>query len=412
MDDSFFDKPLTRKRLLATAGTAAASFGLVPGWFLRAAAAARQRSRKVLVVLFQRGAADGLNIVPPFGDADYRKARPNIGIEAPTRGSETIDLDGRFGLHPRLAELAPLWKAGRMAIVHAAGSPDGTRSHFDAQDYMESGTPGVKSTQDGWLNRAMAAAPGRRDPMAAVAIAARLPRTLRGAYPALATTGADQLKAGGMMIDSFESVYDEAADALLAGPARDIAEARRSLHGVEKVDREAFQRAGYPKGRLGRDLFELARLLDADVGLRVGFVEMGGWDHHFNEGSVDGQLARRLDELGGAIAAFYRQLGDRAEDVLLLTMTEFGRALEENGNGGTDHGHASVMLAFGGAVKGARVHGRWPGLAKERLFEQRDLAVTTDYRQVVSEVLSSHCGVPNLAKVFPGGPFAPIGLLA
>jgi len=399
---------MTRRRFLSLGGLALAGWA-APRW-VRAAAAAARGSSKTLVVLFQRGAADGLNIIPPYADPAYRKARPSIRILEPGRPEGALDLEGGFGLHPRLAPLLPLWKEGRFAVVHAAGSPDATRSHFDAQDCMESGTPGRKATQDGWLNRALSASRIPRGPLAAVALAGRTPRTMAGAYPVLAVSSADQLRGGGATEESFESVYEDAVDDLLSGPARDLGRARKAVAGLEKADGAAVEAAGYPKGKLGRDFFEIARLIKADVGLRVGFLEAGGWDHHFNEGSTQGQLARRLDELGGSIAAFYRDLGARGDGVLLLTMTEFGRALEENGNGGTDHGHGSVMTLFG-PVKGGKVYGSWPGLGEKALFESRDLAVTTDYRRVVSEILRGHLGLQDTAAVFPGGPHAPLGLL-
>ncbi len=401
---------MTRRRFLALGGLTLASWGLAPGWARAAAASAARGSRKILVVLFQRGAADGLNIIPPYADPAYRKARPSIRIAEPGRQDGALDLDGTFGLHPRLAPLLPLWKEGRFAVIHAVGSPDVTRSHFDAQDYMESGTPGLKATQDGWLNRALTAGKVPRGPLGAVALAGRTPRTMQGAYPVLAVSSADQLRGGGAAADSFESVYEEAVDDLLSGPARELGRARKAVSGLEKADGRAVEARGYPKGKLGRDFFELARLIKADVGLRVGFLEAGGWDHHYNEGGAQGQLARRLDELGGSIAAFYTDLGSRAEDVLLVTMTEFGRTLEENGNGGTDHGHGSVMTLFG-PVKGGKVYGKWPGLGAKALHESRDLAVTTDYRAVVSEVLRGHLGIANTTAVFPGGPAASLGLL-
>ena len=404
-------RPLTRRQFLAFAGLTVAGLGALPHWIRRAGAALDSRRKKILIVLFQRGAADGLNIVPPFLDPIYVRSRPSIRIQDPTRGTEgAIDLDGRFGLHPRLAPLMPLWKTGRFAIVQAAGSHDPTRSHFDAQDFMESGTPGIKSTETGWLNRTLSAGKFRRDPLAAVSITPRLPRSMRGPFPVQSAQSADELK-GGPAADTFESLYEEAADTLLAGAAKELAEASQLARKLPKFDPTELERAGYPKGRIGRDFFELARLILSDVGLRIGFLEAGGWDHHFNEGSSEGQLARRLDEVGTSIAAFFRQLGDRSEDVLLVTMTEFGRTIEENGNGGTDHGHAGVMMLFGGALRGGKVYGRWPGLEPERRFEGRDLEVTTDFRQVLGEVVDKHLGLRQLTAVFPGGPFAPLGLL-
>ena len=400
---------MTRRRFLALGGVAFAGWGLAPSW-VRAAATAARGAKKVLIVLFQRGAADWFNIVPPYADPAYRKARPSIRIQEPGRDEGALDLDGRFGLHPRLAPLLPLWKEGRFGMVNATGSPEATRSHFDAQNYMENGTPGLKSTQDGWFNRALAAGRVPKGALTAVAIGGRTPLMMQGAYPIMALSSVDQLNGDGAAAESFESVYDEAVDALLSGPARELGGARKAVSGLPKADARAVEKAGYPKGRLGRDFFEVARLIKANVGLRAGYLEADGWDHHYDEGSTQGQLARRLDELGGSIAAFYQDLGAESENVLLLTMTEFGRTLEENGNGGTDHGHGSAMALFG-PVKGGRIHGRWPGLDPSALHESRDLAVTTDYRAVVGEILRGHLGVADLSAVFPGAADAPLGLL-
>lgn len=401
-------RDLTRREFLALGGLAAASLGL-PSW-ARAAAQAAARSGKTLVVVLQRGAMDGLSAVVPFGDADYRKARPGIALPPPGQDGGVLDLDGTFGLHPALAPLLPLYKDGALALVQAAGSPDGTRSHFDAQDFLESGTPGVKTTEDGWLDRALLARKVARDPLAAVAIAPRLPRVLRGAFGATAITGADALK-GAPLENSLEALYDGAVDELLSGAARDLSAARQELDGVTRAAPGDSEKAGYPKARIGKDLFELARVLKAGLGTRVGFVEVGGWDTHFNQGASQGQLAKRFEELSGALAAFHADLGSRAQDVVVLTMTEFGRTVEENGNGGTDHGHASVMMVLGGKVKGGRVHGRWPGLAPEARFEGRDLEVTTDFRRVAGELATAHLGLKDLTAVFPGGPWPPLGLI-
>ncbi|MDE2490249.1 MAG: DUF1501 domain-containing protein [Elusimicrobia bacterium] len=402
------DETLTRRQFLALSGLAATALAL-PDW-ARAAADAARPSGKTVVVVLQRGAMDGLNVVVPFRDPFYRKARPTIGLAAPGRPGGVLDLDGTFGLHPALADLLPLYKEGRLAFVQAAGSPDGTRSHFDAQDYMESGTPGVKTTEDGWLDRAMLARRAARDPLAAVAIAPRLPLMMRGRFPVAAFTRVEELR-GVPLEGSFEALYDGAVDALLSGAARDLGETRRALAGLPKAGPDAHLALGYPRESPGRDLFELARVLKAGLGTRVGFVEVGGWDHHFDEGAAEGRLARALKGLGRSLAAFHKDLGSRAQDVVLLTMTEFGRTLAENGNRGTDHGHASVMMALGGKVKGGRVWGRWPGLDPAQLYQDRDLAVTTDFRRVAGEALKTHLGLASLAPVFPGGTWEPLGLL-
>lgn len=242
----------------------------------------------------------------------------------------------------------------------------------------------------------------RTGPLAAVSVTQRLPRSLRGRAPAMAFTDADQVRAGGLKAGTFEELYDEAVDALLAGAAHDLKGAARLLGGVAPKEKGAAEALGYPKGGLGRDLFELSRLLKADVGVRLGFVEAGGWDTHSDQGAADGRLAQRLAELAGALAAFRRDLGPRADDVLVVAMTEFGRTAQENGNRGTDHGHGSVMLLLGAGVRGGRVHGRWPGLAEGALYEGRDLAVATDYRQTLTEALRGPMGLADLSGVFPG----------
>jgi len=414
MDPCDLSSQMTRRKFLLMSGLTVAGLGALPAWVVQAAQGLGKKTRKTLIILFQRGAADGLNIVVPFRDSIYQKARPSIRLEDPGRKGGVIDLDGQFGLHPQLASLVPLWKQGRFAIVQAAGSPDSTRSHFDAQDYMESGTPGIKNTADGWLNRALVSSPGEgKNPLSAVAISNRLPRMLRGDQPVMVTSNIDQLRNGGQAAGgSFEEMYEDSIDALLSGAIHDVKEAKQALLKLPPGGPADLEQAGYPKGKTGKDFSQLARLIKADVGLRFGFLDMGGWDHHVNEGSTEGILAKRLQEYGQGLAAFYNDIGDRAEDVVVVTMTEFGRTIEENGDAGTDHGHASVMFLFGGKLKGGKVYGRWPGLEKENRFEERDLAVTTDFRQVLSEVLKSHLGVSNLPKVFPGfQPLSPLGFL-
>lgn len=393
---------MNRRRFLVSGGTLLAGLGGAPLWLARAAAALAAPKR-ALVVLFLRGAADGLNILPPLGDARYRALRPSIHLPEPGRPGGALALGGPFGLHPALAPLLPFYKEGSLAFVHAAGSPAATRSHFDAQDFMETGSAGGRMYEEGWMSRALERGHAwRTGPLAAVSVTARLPRSLRGRAPAMAFTDADQVRAGGLKAASFEEMYDEAVDALLAGAAHDLKGAARLLADVPPKAKGAAEALGYPKGGLGRDLFELARLLKADVGVRLGFVEAGGWDTHLEQGAAEGRLAQRLAELGGALAAFRQDLGPRATDVLTVALTEFGRTAQENGNRGTDHGHGSVMLLLGAGVRGGRVHGRWPGLAEDALYERRDLAVTTDYRQVLTEALRGPLGLADLSGVFPG----------
>jgi uncharacterized protein (DUF1501 family) len=389
-----------------------AGVGSAPLWLQRAALAAdaAERKRKVLVAIFQRGAADGLNIVVPHGEQRYYDLRPTIAVARPSAnaapGETAIDLDGFFGLHPSLAPLKPLWDSRQLAIVHAAGSPDPTRSHFDAQDYMESGTPGLKATNDGWLNRALPKVEGKPSPVRAVSLGPVMPRTLRGSNSAVAV----ESLAGFNVRDAaaaktLEAMYGATGDRILNATGRETFEAVAILSALQKTPYQPANGAEYPRGRFGDSLRQVAQLIRADVGVEVAFADIGGWDHHVNEvgpkASV-GQLANRLDELAKALAAFQRDLGDRMEDVMVVTMSEFGRTAKENGNRGTDHGHANVMFALGGPVEGGKVYGKWPGLAQEQLYEQRDLALTTDFRDVLSEAVFRHLGNRSLDAVFPG----------
>jgi uncharacterized protein (DUF1501 family) len=389
-----------------------------PRFLVRAAVAAEPRG-KVLVAVFQRGAVDGLGMVVPHGDPRYAGARASIALRPPKRGESerALDLDGFFALHPALAPLVPLWKNRSLAVVHACGSPDTTRSHFDAQDYMESGTPGVKSTPDGWLARAARALPAKPAPFRAVALGPALPRALQGDAGAVAMQSIERFDVratddGGVARRGFESLYAEAARDRLSGTGRETFEAVKLLRGVDAARIAPARGAEYPRGQFGDAMRQIAQLVKADVGLEVAFADMQGWDTHVGQGAEQGQLALRLREFGGALAAFAQDLGDRMADVVVLTMSEFGRTVAENGNRGTDHGHATAMLVLGGPVRGGRVYGRWPGLAREQLFEGRDLAVTTDFRTLFAEVAGRHLGTAA-ASVFPGFKAPPsLGLFA
>jgi len=389
--------------------------GGLPRFLLRSAYAEGRSARpRILIAVFQRGAVDGLSMVVPHGDPDYYPSRGSIAIARPAAGASetTLDLDGFFGLHPAMLPLKPLWDAGRLAVVHACGSPDATRSHFDAQDYMESGTPGVKSTADGWLARGIEALrPEGASPFRAVAMGAQLPRILRGAAGAVAMSSvADfdvRAEAGATpgtvtARRGFESLYSRGVRDLLYGTGRQTFEAVRMLKAASPQRIAPANGAEYPRGRFGDSLKQIAQLIKAQVGLEVAFADSGGWDTHAGQGNERGQLAQRLAELGQGLAALDRDLGERMAEVVVLTMSEFGRTVRENGNRGTDHGHATAMLVLGGSVRGGRVHGRWPGLSPERLFEGRDLAVTTDFRHLFSEVAQRHLGVPAGAPLFPG----------
>lgn len=432
---------MNRRFFLKNGGIAVAGLGLLPSFLARAAMAdPESRKNKILIAIFQRGAVDGLNMVVPFGERAYYALRPSLAIPAPVKlgqapssagdaAAACIDLDGFFGLHPALNPLKRVFDDGHLAVVHAAGSPDSTRSHFDAQDFMESGTPGVKGTADGWLNRHLASLPKKdASPFRAVTMGPVLPRTLRGPAVALAMTGFQDFQIRGAA-DRFEQMYGEADPGALAKAPRALegaqAKAPRALEGAGSSDLvsgtgremieaiEFLKRANpaqhqpapgveYPRSPFGNNLRQIAQLIKAGVGLEVAFTDLGGWDTHVNQGGATGQLAARFTDFSQGLAALYADLGDRMADVVILTMSEFGRTAAENGNRGTDHGHANAMFVIGGAVRGGKVYGKWPGLAKEQLNEGRDLALTTDFREVFGEVIYRHLGNTNLKAVFPG----------
>ena len=401
---------ITRRIFLRNGALAVAGTTALPSFLTRAALGAADPGvrPKRLVVIFQRGAADGLNIVVPHGEPSYYAMRPTINIPK----KSVLDLDGFFGLHPAMAWFQPLWKQKHLAIVHAAGSPDPTRSHFDAQDFMESGTPGVKVTDDGWLNRALPGLPvvSGKDKSAfrAIALGPSLPRILSGKEPAVAINNLNDFSVGGKnpkaapLANTFEAMYENSVDTMLHGTGQETFDAVKMLKAADPAHYTPAAEANYPKGRFGDSLKQLAQLIKANLGVQVAFADIGGWDHHVNEGSTQGQIANVLGEFSQSIAAFWIDLGDLGEDTVVVTMSEFGRTARENGNRGTDHGHANVMFVLGGPVKGGKVYGRWPGLDQSQLYEGRDLAVTTDFRLVLSEVVSRYLGNKDLRTVFPG----------
>jgi uncharacterized protein (DUF1501 family) len=305
-----------------------------------------------------------------------------------------------------MASLAPLFHSGSLAIVHAAGSPDSSRSHFDAQDYMESGTPGVRATDDGWLNRTLIETPEPdASPFRAVAMGANLPLTLRGTAPAIALPDVSQFKVfaqSSAVEGGFEALYAQTVDTALRGTGNETFAAVDMLRKADPAHFKPENGAQYPTGRVGQTMLQVAQLLKADVGMEVSFVDTGGWDNHVNEGGSQGQLANLLRDLSQSLSAFSQDLGDRMEDVVVVTMSEFGRTAHENGNRGTDHGHANCMLVMGGPVKGGKVYGQWPGLNPDQLNEGRDLTLTTDFRSVLGELIVNHLGSKDLDAVFPG----------
>jgi uncharacterized protein (DUF1501 family) len=380
--------------------------GSAPSWLLRAAAQ-EETKRKILIAIFQRGAADGLNIVVPFSEKRYYDLRPTIAIPAPGKQNGVIDLDGRFGLHPALQQLKPLWDGGQLALIQATGSPDPGRSHFEAQDQMESGMPG-RTLDDGWLNRALAPSTAETSPVRAIAVGAKMPRTLRGQRNAIAVGDLQQFQvrnqdAAGIL----ESMYSATADTQLKTQGKETFEALKMIESINKTQYTPANGAQYA-GEFGNGLRQIARLIKSNVGVEAAFAEIGGWDHHTNE---TGQLGPLLTQFGNSLAAFAKDMGDRMQDIVLVTMSEFGRTVAEDGTNGTDHGHGNVMFVLGGPVLGGKVYGRWPGLEVEQLFEKRDLAVTTDFRDVLGELVRGHLG-QKTDQVFPGyKPSELLGLL-
>jgi uncharacterized protein (DUF1501 family) len=416
---------MDRRVFMKSGALALVTMGLSPSFLRRTAfgaelvkGAARNGAArgKTLICLFQRGAADALNVVVPFGEPAYYRLRPSIAIPRPTLGAGgagAVDLDGFFGLHPALAPMKPLWDMGILAPVHAVGSPSSTRSHFDAQDYVETGTLDQRGTRDGWLNRYLAtqgtceagcAHDATPSPFRAVAMTQQTPRMLEGPAPTIAMNSLDEftVRAAGPAADRLEALYRTGSADVVHAAGGEMFEAVKILKAADPQRYLPRNGAEYPNTQFGQRLKQIAQLIKADVGLEVAFADVGGWDTHVNQGGSTGQLAARLDDFAKSIAALVADLGDRMADVTIMTMSEFGRTVRQNGNGGTDHGHASALFVIGGDVRGRKVYGRWPGLEPEQLYEGRDLALTTDFRSVFSEVASKHLGASRLDALFPG----------
>ncbi len=366
-----------------------------------------------LIVIMLRGAVDGLNVVAPVGDANYARLRPGIALGRPGEAQGALALDGHFGLHPALEALMPLWQQKKLAFIHACGSPDPTRSHFDAQDFLESGTPGIKSTQDGWMNRLLAQLPGTDSPTRALSIGPVMPRILSGAA-ASSTLASGQAGSRANLLDkpvignAFAELYK--TDAKLG---RAYADAQTSHQDVmAAANKPAMEQADFgaalPNG-FPDDAARLAKLIKNEPRIRMAFLALGGWDTHANQGAAQGQLANRLAPLGQGLGILARQLGPLLQDTTIVVMSEFGRTARQNGNGGTDHGHGNVMWLIGGGVQGGKVHGHWPGLENGQLYEGRDLAVTTDFRNVLAQVARQRFGMneTQLARIFPARPAMP-----
>jgi uncharacterized protein (DUF1501 family) len=373
--------------------------------------AAADAASKRLVIVLLRGAVDGLNVVVPYGEEAYYTARPTIAIARPGAKNGALPLDEHFGLHPALSGLLPLWQAKQLAFVHAAGSPDPTRSHFDAQLFIENGTPGRRATADGWMNRLLAALPGpSRSPTEALAIGPTLPQILKGQMPVanllLGPAAATPLAIDKPeMANAFDRLYggkDALGQAYRQGRIARAELIAGLLAPPEPADNGASPPNGFPA-----QAERLAGLMAHNRKIRLAVVSLGGWDTHVRQGNHAGQLAERLRPLGDGLAALAKGLGPEWRDTAVIVLSEFGRTVRENGDGGTDHGHGNVVWVLGGAVQGGRIYGDWPGLAPAALYESRDLAVTTDFRAVLAAVTGPHLRLSGrlLSNIFPG--FAP-----
>ena len=374
------------------------------------AATGENPTRQKLVVVMLRGAVDGMNVVAPIGDPNYARLRPTIGLAATGQEGGALALDGYFGLHPALAPLLPLWQQNKLAFVHASGSPDPTRSHFDAQDFMESGTPGARSTADGWMNRLVTLLPGEASASRALSIGPLMPRILAGSAAAVnlangaAGTRADVLDrpAVGSAFDQMYAGHARFARAYADGRSahKEVVEASMNRE-MQAADNGAPLPNGFPD-----DAARLATLMRNNPKIQVAFVALGGWDTHARQGAGSGQLAGRLAPLGLGLATLAERLGPMFADTTVIVMSEFGRTARENGNGGTDHGHGNAMWVMGGQVAGGKVYGDWQGVADSALHEGRDLPVTTDFRAVLAQVAQRHLRLPDrqLEKLFPAMP--------
>ena len=407
-----------RKLFLQQAGLALFGIGMggVPAFLARAASfegwSKLYKKKKVLVFIFQRGAMDGLMAVSPFTDAYFRSARPTLFMDATQQAGKAslADLDGRFGLHPSFHAFLPFFRDGRLAIVHGMGSPNNTRSHFDAQDYMESGTPFSKGTPSGWLNRAAGMLGADASPLRAVSLTAAMPRSLYGDVDAVAVSRLQDLSIGrggmssasGIAARSFEELYDHTTSELLSKTGQESFDAMKMLGKTDLKNYRPLPGVQYPESQLGSSLKQIAQLIKLDLGLQVAFAESGGWDTHFNQGTANGTFARNAADFAQSIAALWNDLGSLQDEVCILTSTEFGRTVKQNGTGGTDHGRASCAFVIGNGVRGGRVLGEVGSLAPENHADGRDLPVSTDFRSLFSAVATGHLGLNNEKNLFPG----------
>ncbi|MGV3685959.1 MAG: DUF1501 domain-containing protein [Daejeonella sp.] len=418
---------ISRKAFLKAGGLAlfGISVGGIPTFLAEAASLVQApglfKRKKILVSIFQRGAMDGLMAVTPFGDKYLQAARPGLMMSAAKAGNAKplIDLDGRFGLHPSMEAFERMFREKRLAIVHGMGSPNNSRSHFDAQDYMESGTPFSKGTPSGWLNRAVGLLGHEATPFQAVSLTSSMPRSFYGDMPSVAISNlqdfAIQMKGNptgtSRVSQSFEDLYDQTASGLLKQTGKESFDAIKMLQKADIKNYKPANNAVYPNTALGNSLRQIAQLTKMDVGLEVAFAESGGWDTHFNQGKETGIFARNVSDLSNSIMAFWTDMDAYQDDLTIMTMTEFGRTVKQNGTGGTDHGRASCNFILGNGVNGGLVHGDVQPLALENLEDGRDLAVTTDFRSVFGEVAGRHLLINNNKILFPGFEGGSIGVM-
>lgn len=406
------DHIISRCDLLRRTGILARGMLTWPHWMPRIALAPRDAAKQgdVLVCVFMRGAADGLNLVVPHGDKDYYAARSTLALAQPNpnNANAVIDLNGFFGLHPNLRPFKEIYDAGALAVVHAAGSPDPTHSHFDAMDFMERGTPGEKSIPTGWIGRHLQQlATNNQSPFRAVGIGSLLQQSLRGPVQATALQSiadfhwqGDQRKVEPIQT-ALASLYE--GDDLVEAEEPQTLQAMRDLAEVASSQYTPANSAQYPNTPFGKSLMTVVQLIKSGMGLEVACVDLGGWDTHVQEGTVgDGQMPKLIAEFAKGLAAFYTDLQAEMKHITLVAMSEFGRRVQENSDHGTDHGHGNVMFVMGGGIKGGQVYGDWPGLGRDQLYGPGDLAITTDFRDVLGEIVQKRLANPNLEAVFPG----------
>lgn len=418
----------SRRGFIKAGGLALFGIGMggIPAFLAEAVAGTKPlglfNRKKILVCIFQRGAMDGLMAVTPFTDEYLKAARPGLFMSAAKGGKNVplIDLDGRFGLHPSMSAFEQAFRDKRMGIVHGIGSPNNTRSHFDAQDYMESGTPFKKGTESGWLNRAVGLlGHDGATPFQGVSLTSSLPRSFYGEHPAVAISNLQDfniqmrgnVKGANMAARSFEELYDQTSSGLLKDTGKESFEAIKMLQKTDTKNYKPSNNAAYPNTALGNSLKQIAQLIKMNVGMEVAFAESGGWDTHFNQGTDTGIFARNVNDLSNSMMAFWTDMGTLQDDVTVMTMTEFGRTVKQNGTGGTDHGRASCNFILGNGVNGGLVHGSVQPMAVENLEDGRDLAVTTDFRSVFSEVADKHLNLHNDKVLFPEWNGSQIGVM-